>query len=61
VALCECYLGCPPFFPLWLSIFHGKLQTESAKGRMQRTRGVTFQVQAGSEYFFLGFPKKINN
>jgi hypothetical protein len=27
---------------------------------MQRTGGVTFQVRAGSEYFDLGFPKKIN-
>jgi hypothetical protein len=24
VARCECYLGCPPYFPLWLSIFHGR-------------------------------------
>ncbi|KAK1627319.1 hypothetical protein QYE76_001634 [Lolium multiflorum] len=24
VALCECYLGCPPYFPLWVSIFHGR-------------------------------------
>jgi hypothetical protein len=27
---------------------------------MQRTGGVTFQVRAGSEYFDMGFPKKIN-
>jgi hypothetical protein len=22
VTLCEGYLGCPPYFPPWLSIFH---------------------------------------
>jgi hypothetical protein len=23
VAFCESYLGCEPYFPLWLSLFHG--------------------------------------
>jgi hypothetical protein len=61
IMLYECYLGCPPFFHLWLSIFHGKLQTETAKGPMQVTGGITFQVCGGSEYLDLGFHKKVNN
>jgi hypothetical protein len=61
IALCECYLGCALFFPLWLSIFNGKLETESAKDPMKLTGGVTFQVCGGSKYLDLDFPKKINN
>ena len=30
VTLCEAFLGCPPFFPLWLQIFHGKLGNKQA-------------------------------
>jgi hypothetical protein len=24
VEMCECYLGCPPYFMLWVSILHGR-------------------------------------
>ena len=30
VTLYKAFLGCPPFFPLWLQIFHGKLGNKQA-------------------------------
>ncbi|KAK1698784.1 hypothetical protein QYE76_015481 [Lolium multiflorum] len=44
VALCECYLACPPYFPLWVSIFHGRA-TRASKGSeaLIPNGGITFQ------------------
>jgi hypothetical protein len=47
VTLCEGYLGClPPYFPLWLSIFHGcaKCASNKAGGQLIGCGGITFQV-----------------
>jgi hypothetical protein len=44
VALCQCSLGCPPYFPLWLAIFHGRITHESPNGPMVAAGGITFQV-----------------
>jgi hypothetical protein len=59
VALCECYLGCPPYFSLWLEIFHGRA------GRMSKSDqtlvpvgGITFQVKLGEAFIDKALPKK---
>ncbi|KAK1680107.1 hypothetical protein QYE76_040955 [Lolium multiflorum] len=44
VALCECYLGCPPYFPLWVSIFHGRATRASKNSEaLIPNGGITFQ------------------
>ena len=57
VTLCEAFLGCPPFFPLWLQIFHGKLGNKQA---LMPCGGLNFQVRAGLRYPDLLLPKKVN-
>lgn len=60
VAFCESYLGCPPYFPLWLSIFHGRASREG-KGEdspLIASGGITFQVQGGEGFIDLELPKK---
>jgi hypothetical protein len=36
VAFCESYLGCEPYFPLWLTLFHGR---RSRKGETMPALG----------------------
>ena len=62
VALCEFYLGCAPFFPLWLQLFRGKLQTTGRGGPPLRCGGVTFQIRDknASQYPDIAFPKKVS-
>jgi hypothetical protein len=59
VALCECYLGCPPYFPLWVSIFHGRA-TRASKGdpALIPNGGITFQVKSGESFIDMALPKK---
>jgi hypothetical protein len=60
VTLCEGYLGCPPYFPLWLSIFHGreKRVSEEDGGQLVDCGGITFQVQGGEDFLSVGLPGK---
>jgi hypothetical protein len=59
VALCECYLGCPPYFPLWVSIFHGRA-TRVSKSDLSLipNDGITFQVKSGESFINMVLPKK---
>ncbi|KAK1628284.1 hypothetical protein QYE76_002599 [Lolium multiflorum] len=56
VALCECYLGCPPYFPLWVSIFYGRA-TRVSKNE-QSLIPITFQVKSGENFIDMALPKK---
>ncbi|KAK1645316.1 hypothetical protein QYE76_063121 [Lolium multiflorum] len=59
VALCECYLGCPPYFPLWVSIFHGRANRTSKSDRsLIPNGGITFQVKSGENFIDMALPKK---
>ncbi|KAK1685170.1 hypothetical protein QYE76_046018 [Lolium multiflorum] len=50
VALCECYLGCPPYFPLWVSIFHGRATRASKNSEaLIPNGGITFQYTPPGE------------
>jgi hypothetical protein len=56
VAFYESYLGCEPYFPLWLTLFHGR---HSGKGEsMPMSGGIVFQLQRANNFFALGLPKK---
>src|SRR3954464_13716850 len=46
VSLCEGWLGCPPYFPLWLAIVHGRAQ-RGDNGELIPSGGITFQMQGG--------------
>lgn len=51
VSFCECFLGCPPYFPLWLSLYFGKALPEGDESKLlQMTGGVCFQSRANSTY-----------
>jgi hypothetical protein len=54
---CKSYLGCAPYFPLWLHLFYGK--TQPAGNAIQDAGGVTFQERAGTAYPKIKLPKKI--
>jgi hypothetical protein len=59
VALCESYLCCPPYFPLWLSIFHGRATCMSKRNPMLvAAGGITFQVRPGEDFIDFEQPKK---
>ncbi|KAK1698457.1 hypothetical protein QYE76_015154 [Lolium multiflorum] len=59
VALCECYLGCPPYFPLWVSIFHGRAARVSKSDQsLIPNGGITFQVKSGEAFIDMALPKK---
>ncbi|KAK1608375.1 hypothetical protein QYE76_032048 [Lolium multiflorum] len=59
VALCECYLACPPYFPLWVSIFHGRATRASKGGEaLIPNGGITFQVKSGESFIDMALPKK---
>ncbi|KAK1662797.1 hypothetical protein QYE76_050956 [Lolium multiflorum] len=59
VALCECYLGCPPYFPLWVSIFHGRATRVSKSDQsLIPNGGITFQVKSGESFIDMALPKK---
>ncbi|KAK1652089.1 hypothetical protein QYE76_069894 [Lolium multiflorum] len=59
VALCECYLGCPPYFPLWVSIFHGRASRISkSEQSLIPNGGITFQVKSGENFIDMALPKK---
>ena len=53
IAYCECFLGCPPNFPLWLSLYTGKALPEGDEsGLMQATGGVCFSSRLGVHDIF---------
>jgi hypothetical protein len=56
VTLCEGYLGCPLYFPLWLSIFHGcmKRVSDQEGGQLIDCGRITFQVQGGEDFLNVG-------
>ncbi|KAK1683835.1 hypothetical protein QYE76_044683 [Lolium multiflorum] len=59
VALCECYLACPPYFPLWVSIFHGRATRVSKVNQtLIPNGGITFQVKSGENFIDMALPKK---
>jgi hypothetical protein len=59
VALCECYLGCPPYFPLWVSIFHGRAtRANKSSEALIPNGGITFQVKSGESFIDMALPKK---
>jgi hypothetical protein len=59
VALCVCYLGCPPYFPLWVSIFHGRATRVSKNNQaLIPNDGITFQVKSGESFIDMALPKK---
>ncbi|KAK1685203.1 hypothetical protein QYE76_046051 [Lolium multiflorum] len=59
VALCECYLACPPYFPLWVSIFHGRATRVSKVDQtLIPNGGITFQVKSGENLIDMALPKK---
>ncbi|KAK1618976.1 hypothetical protein QYE76_024493 [Lolium multiflorum] len=59
VALCECYLACPPYFPLWVSIFHGRATRVSKVDQtLIPNGGITFQVKSGENFIDMALPKK---
>jgi hypothetical protein len=60
VTLCEGYLGCPPYFPLWLSIYHGRASrvSEEDGGQLLDSGGITFQVQGREDFLSVGLPGK---
>ena len=49
VTLCEGFLGCPPYFPLWLALFHGRAQRKKPEdgGELIASGGITFQLISG--------------
>ncbi|KAK1615197.1 hypothetical protein QYE76_020714 [Lolium multiflorum] len=58
VALCERYLGCPPYFPLWVSIFNGRATRASKSDRLLIPNGgITFQVKSGENFIDMALPK----
>ena len=42
VAFCESYLGSPPYFLLWMTLFQGRLTWEKTQGPILAAGGVTF-------------------
>ena len=44
VTLCKGYLGCPPYFPLWLAMFHGRAQRRKVEegGDLIASGDITF-------------------
>jgi hypothetical protein len=58
VTFCECYLGCRPYFPLWLELFHGRIGREASSGLMLAAGGVTFQLKPKANFVKLLLPKK---
>jgi hypothetical protein len=60
IALCEGYLGCPAYFPLWLTIFHGRAArvSEEDGGQLLDSGGITFQVQGGEGFISAALPGK---
>jgi hypothetical protein len=56
VAFRESYLGCEPYFPLWLTLFP---RHHSGKGESKLVSGgIVFLLQQASNFFALGLPKK---
>jgi hypothetical protein len=59
VVLCECYLGYPPYFPMWLSIFHCRAARMSKSDpTLVLVGGITFQVKPGEAFIDMALPKK---
>ncbi|KAK1606524.1 hypothetical protein QYE76_030197 [Lolium multiflorum] len=59
VALCQCYPGCPPYFPLWVMIFHGRATRVSKSDQsLIPNGGITFQVKSGGSFIDMAPPKK---
>ncbi|KAK1683294.1 hypothetical protein QYE76_044142 [Lolium multiflorum] len=58
VALCECYLACPPYFPLWVSIFHGRATRVSKVDQsLIPNGGITFQYTPPAKSPFPNTPE----
>jgi hypothetical protein len=52
-------LGCPPYFPLWVSIFHGRATRASKSSEaLIPNGGITFQVKSGESFIDMVLPKK---
>jgi hypothetical protein len=58
VAFCESYLGCVPYFPLWLALFHGRATHEGKNGPVQACGGITFQSQSNCGFFNIALPTR---
>ena len=61
VAFCECYLGCRPYFTLWLELFHGRIGREASGGLILAAGGVTFQLKPKANFVKLLLPNKAAN
>lgn len=54
IAYCECFLGCSPNFPLWLSLYFSKPLPEGDESDLlQMTGGICFSSRPGSSSIFL--------
>ncbi|KAK1611154.1 hypothetical protein QYE76_034827 [Lolium multiflorum] len=58
VALCECYLGCPPYFPLWVSIFHGRATGLARAPGAHPERRNHLPGEIGESFIDMALPKK---
>ena len=58
VAFCESYLGCRPYFPLWLALFHGRAHPAGSDNPLQASGGINFQAQPGLGYFNDALPTR---
>jgi hypothetical protein len=59
IALCEYYLCCPPYFPLWLSYFHGRATRQSKDDpTLVPVGAITFQVKPDEVFIDMALPKK---
>jgi hypothetical protein len=60
ITLCEGYLECPVYFPLWLTIFHGQAArvSEQDGGQLLDSGGIMFQVQGGEGFISVALPSK---
>jgi hypothetical protein len=58
MALCECYLGYPPYFLLWVSIFHGRAaRVSKSDPSLIPNGGITFQVKYGEAFIEMALLK----
>ncbi|KAK1599913.1 hypothetical protein QYE76_017281 [Lolium multiflorum] len=59
VVLCECYLGCPPYFPQWVTIFHGRATRVSKSDQsLIPNDEITFQAKFGETFIDMAPSKK---
>jgi hypothetical protein len=61
-AFCKSYLGCPPFFPLWLTLYPARTfndEINGAKGPVQACGGIVFQLCDTAKFLNLKLPSRI--